>query len=54
MADDAGMPQDPNTLPLVALGILALVSVAAIAGSASARLLLRAARHIDTRSADRD
>jgi hypothetical protein len=41
------MPQDPSTVMLAALGILALVLAAAIAGAASARLLLRAARRAD-------
>jgi hypothetical protein len=41
------MLSDPNTVMLAALGVLALVSAAAIAGAASARLLLRAARRAD-------
>jgi hypothetical protein len=51
------MPSDLNTLMLAALGVLALVSAAAVAGVASARLLLRAARRADVerpRPAHRD
>jgi len=39
------MASDPHNLLFAALAILGLVSVAAAAGFASARLLLRASRH---------